>query len=250
MAKLRSWQKTPAPEPRAGEQEWLKRGMTKHGGFSVAVTQIASYAVLLFAVFTLGTHTASGLIGLGFLLLSGSMVMLVGWPFEGEARESVFARVLASVTFLVGFGYLASGEFYTDRTFLRWAGFLVIWFWVMVFVSFLRQMMRRNRSHLIRSLSVGLMASLSTLGAVCWMFLPSLVRDLNAEQTPTSLAVTVIVVLLAAAVALLAASITWWNGKPRKLPFSWMGMGMVPVLMLGYGIFVAAFAIHFGPAVF
>lgn len=245
MAKLRSWQKNPQPQPRGGEQEWLKRGMTKHSGFSVVATQIASYAVLLFAVMTLGSHTAAGLIGLGFLLLSGSMVMLVGWPFEGEARESVFARVFASVTFLAGFAFLASGEFYVDATFTRWAVFLVVWFWILVFVSFLRQMMRRNRSHLIRSLSVGIMASLATLGAVCWMFLPSLVDDLRDEAAPAWLVTIVVAVLVVVLAALAAVSVTWWSHKPHKLPFSWMGMGMVPVLMSGYCVFVAAFVVHF-----
>lgn len=248
MAKLRSWQKHPAPQQsqgqRSGEQEWQKRGMTKHSAFSVGATQIAAYFLLLFAVFSLGGISTPSIIGLGFLLLSGMMVTLVGWPFGGEPKESVFGRVLASLTMLAAIGFMFSGDFYSDSTFSRWAYFMVGVFLVLVFASFLRQMLRENRKHMIASLSRGLFVSVVALGAASWMFLPSLMMDLAHGVGPSWLPGTLLGVLVVAAVALLIASIFWWNGMHTKLPFSWMGTGMVPVLMMGFLVYVAAFFLH------
>ncbi|PJM74006.1 hypothetical protein CS006_02330 [Bifidobacterium primatium] len=248
MGKPRSWEK-PQKQKTQRDDEAVRGasgqlGMTRHGEFTVVIAQLAAYALMFGIVYSLGMETPGGIVGSGMLAASACMVMIVGWPFAGDSRQSVFGRIFSAVVFLVAAIFALQGEFYTDATFRRWALFLVVAFAAIVVVSFLRQMLRKVRSHLIASMSAGLTAAVTALGSTCWVFLPALMNDMSSKQADSATGWAVFIVLAAAAVLLLVASTSWWKELEHPAPFAWMGMGMLPVMLFGYLVFVAACVTH------
>lgn len=249
MGKPRSWEKPQGTTEgdagrRAPQPSGRRFGMIEHGEFAVVVTQLVSYALVFGIVTSLGVLTPGGIVGSGLLAASMCMLMIVGWPFAESGRQSLFARFLSAAVFVAAVIFATQGDFYTDETFIRWARFLILALLAIVVVSFLRQMLRKDRSHLITSMSAGIMAACAALGASCWAFAPAFMTSMMSDKADSALGWGIFVVIVAAAVLLLVASTSWWKELDDPAPYAWMGMGMLPVMLLGYLVYVAAFLTH------
>ncbi|NEG55099.1 hypothetical protein [Bifidobacterium platyrrhinorum] len=222
----------------------VRPGMTRHGEFTVVITQMISYALLFGIVYTLGVRTPGGIIGSGMLAASATMMMIFGWPFGGSDAQSLYGRMVAAVTFVVAGLFVIPSEFYVDSTYLRWAAFLVIAALLIAAVSFLwtgRAHAKGDEDDYVR---IGLESGCTSLAGACWIFLPALFSDMMTPEAASATGWAVFAVLVVAAVVLLRLSTKRWNALEHPGPYSWMGTGMVPVMRLGLLVFLAACATH------
>lgn len=226
------------------------RGMqseaTRRGQLAVVLTQVVSYALMIGLVGGLGALTQGGAIASVTLSALAVLAVVIAWPFANGVTQTVFARALAVIVYVVAVAFNISDGFpVSDKAFTRWSWFLILAFLTIVIVSFGHQMWRKDRSHLIVSMSTGLIVSACALGSSCWLFLPSLMHDLlSAPDDGAWVAALVLVALIALGVLLVIASGSWWNEIDGPSPYSWLGMGVMPVMLLGYVVYVAAFVAH------
>lgn len=219
--------------------------VTRRGQLAVAVTQIAAYALLIGLVGGLGALTQAGVIASGVLAALAVAVMIVAWPFANGVTQTVFARALAVIVFAAAVVFVVPGGIPdSTATFTRWSWFMIVAFLVIIVASFGHQMWRKDRSHLIVSMSTGLIVSACALGAACWLFLPSLMHGLLSAPDGSWIALALLVVVIALGVLLLIASGSWWNEIDGPSAYSWLGMGVMPVMLLGYAVYVAALVAH------
>lgn len=219
-------------------------GMTVHGEFTVVITQLVAYALFFGIVYTLGVLTPGGIMASGMLAMSATMLLIVGWPFGGDDSQAVFGRAVAAVTFVVSAIVVLPSEFYTDVTYIRWAAYLVIAAVLVVAVSFLWNNLQRGRGRGADYTRIGVTSGFTTLCGASWIFLPAMYSDMSKPEAASSIGWTVFIVLVVTAVALLRVSTKRWNALAKPGAYSWLGMGMVPVMRFGLLVFLAACATH------
>lgn len=101
---------------------------------------------------------------------------------------------------------------------------------ILIVASFIRQMAREERSHLIRGVSHTVLDGVAMIGAAGWCFLP----ELFPVWPVAVLAVAVLAVVLIA-VALAVASV-WWlrEADPdARAKTPWVGVALLPVMLAG-----------------
>lgn len=238
-----------APEParragggRDGRNGRPGFGMTVHGEFTVVITQLVAYALFFGIVYTLGVLTPGGIMGSGMLAMSATMLLIVGWPFGGDDSQAVFGRAVAAATFVVSAIVVLPSEFYTDMTYIRWAAYLVIAAALVVAASFLWNNLQRGKGRDDGYARAGITAGFTTLCGASWIFLPAMYSDMSKPEAASSVGWTVFIVLVVAAVVLLRVSTKRWNALEKPGAYSWLGMGMVPVMWFGLAVFLASCA--------
>ena len=124
------------------------------------------------------------------------------------------------------------------------AGLLVL----LIIVAFARQMLRAERSHLIRALShcvTGAAASISLAG---WVFLPYVVASgQNAVDLAIAPKFVALIVVMVVAALLLAHASTFWLKEldpDPAVPAPWVGVALLPVMLFGLMVFAAALLIQ------
>lgn len=196
----------------------------------IARIALMSELVVLGVMLVIGAVVASNVhmmtIAMSTLVLiavAGCAYVLRTWPFGYRDETKNFSRMLAGLAMMISVielertgmlgEYVTSTEvdMFSTRLVSHWAIVIVILLVCVLLVSFARQMAREPRSHLIVSLSVGLMATIVTLGGASWAFLPLLVAQSLHHTYGAVLFVVYIVVLV---LALCATSI--WLPKHRE----------------------------------
>lgn len=216
-------------------------------GRAMAVEVVAYAALAATAVVPAVVAGADG-IGPSLPVLCVVAVVLVAmhvcWPFRaGQAMRAisllfgVASGVCAAVPLPGTLGRDASGRHLPQ--WVSWsvaAGVLLV---LLVIVSFGRQMAREDRSHLIRALSHSVSSGVAAIAAPGWCFLPVLVTAAGS----TAFGWVAIGVVLLLAVLLSVASTRWvadMDPEPSAAATGWAGIALLPVMLLGSVIAIAA----------
>ncbi|BDR53703.1 hypothetical protein KIM372_16100 [Bombiscardovia nodaiensis] len=140
--------------------------------------------------------------------------------------------------------------------FRQWIGLTALLLVVLVVGIFGRQMLRINRTHVIRGLSVDALSGVSCIGVAGWIFTPTLASHSAHSFAGGVLGHTgrwvLLVVLVAAVLAVLlcVASWTWWLDLRRVSKSAvqpWLSMALVPVMFSGLLVAVALCVVHVLP---
>lgn len=131
---------------------------------------------------------------------------------------------------------------------------------VLIIVSFGRQMARENRAHLIRSLSHSVVEGVAMIASAGWCFLPVLLPATHSRAAAMSAAsgatfdafsaVTATWIIAAIATVLVAVVLAvcsyFWHRDADPEPdarLPWIGLALLPVMLTGLAVGVAALAI-------
>ena len=199
---------------------------------------------------------ATGLLGDGNTY-QPAFVMLVlftlCWPFRTGRAERVIGLVagICSLTFAcTGAADAFLPQSRVDAAIgadliplVQWAGCFAGLLVLLTIVSFARQMLREERSHLIRALSHCLTGGTASVALAGWCFLPEAVEAGATAPMPLSAVVVAIAVLLV--LALCAASV-WWLRELDPTPEArepWIGVALLPVMLSGIVVFASAIAL-------
>lgn len=199
---------------------------------------------------------ATGLLGGGItpLPVAASLVLLaICWPFRTGLAERVIG-LIAGLCALILACTDAADAFLPQRRvdaaigtdlipLVQWAGCFAGLLVLLTIVSFARQMLREERSHLIRALSHCLTGGTASVALSGWCFLPAAVEAGATTPTPLAIAVAAVAVLLVLA---LAASSVWWLKELDPAPEArspWIGVALLPVMLSGIVVFAAAIAL-------
>lgn len=226
--------------------------------------QLTVYAVMLLVGLAVVFADLSLLIAMTVLVLlavAGCAVVLNFWPFGYRDETLNFSRLLASLAMVVAVLELERtgmlGEFnwlvhdgdidmYGKRLILHWAAAIVVTLVLVLVALFVRQMVREPRTHLIMSLSTGLVASIVTLGGASWTFLPVAVSQSMRRSYGVWLLAALIVVMLIS----VASTVMWiqgahWGNDPASMNSldaigQALGRGIAMAMMSGYATYVVA----------
>ncbi|KAB5608135.1 hypothetical protein [Bifidobacterium jacchi] len=214
-------------------------------------TALSIVALMPFAVLAAG---GAGLIGIGAWLVVLMAVFVVCSPLRDGmaghvaavllgAASLVFAGtdVLANALSALGDGgvarVVASGVAASDPRMSR----LIAWFAgvggllvVLIVVSFIRQMARAERSHLIRGLSHSVLEGVAMVLAPGWLALPEYMAlpDTGANDV----AMIASVVVLGALIVGLTVASRWWVAEAdpdERARAPWLGIVVLPALLAG-----------------
>lgn len=195
------------------------------------------------------------------LAVAGCAILLNFWPFGYHDETLDFARLLAALAMIVAVLELERtgmlGEFswlvqkddidlYGRRLIVHWATAIVVTLVVALIALFVRQMVREPRSHLIVSLSTGLVAVIVTLGGASWTFLPVAVsQSMRRSYGPWLLAALALVMLISVASTVMWIKSAHWsnpNIPVKKLDAigQALGRGIAMAMMSGYATYVVA----------
>ncbi|WEV65629.1 MULTISPECIES: hypothetical protein [unclassified Bifidobacterium] len=147
-----------------------------------------------------------------------------------------------------------------------WAGALLIVLAAFVILGFLHQMLRRERTNMVLSLSRGLMFDVAMAGASGWVFAPALLRYFGVGTLGACkpYVVAIVVVIAVALLAALSWASTRWakdyrasgsplprfkleagNGKDVRnfRSYALYSLGLMPVMYGGFVVFLALVAL-------
>lgn len=177
----------------------------------------------------------------------------VFWPFRATMIDRAIG-LIAGVLSLVGVSLpLLSivepgGDGDADPLKLRaypmasWAATVAGLLVVLTIVSFARQMLRAERSHLIRALSHCVTGGAASISLAGWAFMPYIGATRPSMGVGTGVYVGVIVVMVLFALVLGTASV-WWLKELDPAPEDrspWIGVALLPVMFYGLVVFAAA----------
>ncbi|MCI1223546.1 MAG: hypothetical protein LKG16_07210 [Bifidobacterium subtile] len=140
----------------------------------------------------------------------------------------------------------------------HWASTALVLLALLIIGGFLRQMLREQRTELVRSLSSFVLGGVAAVGLGGWVIVARVLRqwhDLVAAQpsgTMWAISTGSVWILCAVAIAAVAALVAmafvsrqWWRDvaidSPNPAP--WLGFGLLPVLIFGLAAFAYAFAL-------
>lgn len=239
-----------------------------HRGVSagkVLAVQLIAY-LLLFTV-TVGLQTVMGVSQPAVRVVIVTMVALLllgfqlGWPFRTGWAERFIGLIAGVLSVVCAVTSAASSVFYPPYggrlaaegkpvmyTLVRWAACFAILLIVVTIVSFARQMVRAERSHLIRALSHCMTGAVAAVSAAGWCFLPDLVA-MGAASPDDGLMVEFFVVIGVCAVfaVLFAVCSIPWAREADPAPTAripWLGIGLLPVMLWGVMVFAASFVMQ------
>ena len=178
----------------------------------------------------------------------GSLAMIallvVFSPFRDGTAGHVIAviagllSVVCATTMTLGraiFAADATGgkDFSMEDGWIAGVGGLLI---LLIVISFGRQMARENRTHLIRSLTHSVVEGVAMIASAGWCFLPTVLKAIGTVA---------FVVVLLVIVALAVCSYFWHrDADPEADARSpWIGFALLPVMLTGLAVGLAALAI-------
>lgn len=221
--------------------------------------QAVAYAVLVL----LSLPPAAGGLPMQYAFDAGTLSPVIGaallvvafhwfWPFEGLPGLGWFSRLVSLAIGLcsVGFGWrvlTVADRYVTLRSAsVLWACLFGILMTVLVVVGFGRQMLRRDRSHLIVTLSRCIVSGVCSAAAGGWCFLPLLLLEGEAVHHGLAwqyAAVCALVLVLVLAVG--GIGVLWRGDDDLTAPHRWMGLGLMPVMVAGIPVFLGALVMMF-----
>lgn len=232
-----------------------ERGAVTPKAGDAAVAQVVAYVVLVACSVASPARDAGAAVSMPFTAV-GVLLMMVAFLICSPLRDGVPGRVIAAVCGVISLVFAvvpsiggvifpaeatgaegAAEAVYPQEV---WAAGVCGLLVALVIVSFARQMAREERSHLIRSLSHGVMGGVACIAAPGWCFLPDLIGACAGGGAGAAdwAAVAVVVV---AAVVLAVCSLLWTGdaNPPEGAVRPGIGLGLLPVMALGSVIAVA-----------
>ncbi|MCI1713102.1 hypothetical protein [Bifidobacterium tibiigranuli] len=249
------------------------------------VVQLAAYAIFALAC------AAGWLWGISedvvtVLALAALLTFVVAWPL----RSDTVARVVAAI---VGVASIAAAALPADilgssgeciiipETSLQasstgtcaadgalallgtaishWASTALVLLALLIIGGFLRQMLREQRTELVRSLSSFVLGGVTAVAAGAWVVTARVMRALHdadalnvsaplfASSSSTWYALGGLLIVVAVMVALAIVSCRWWRelllGSNSSVRAAWLGFVLMPVLIFGLAAFAYAFAL-------
>lgn len=256
----------------AAVKDAVRKPASKVAFGKVLAIQIVAYVVLvalaLIPGITYGDPAKPAVVSFSVISSLAMIALLVAFsPFRDGAAGHVIAvvagllSVVCATTMMLGRAIFPAGvdgsrNFSMEEGWIAGVGGLLI---VLVIVSFGRQMARENRTHLIRSLSHGVVEGAAMIASAGWCFLPTLLPTTHDKAIAASVAAgadgtfvgpTTMTWAIAAIVALLVAvvlgvcSYFWYrDADPEPDARSpWIGIALLPVMLTGAAVGIAAFA--------
>ncbi|MFT8704548.1 hypothetical protein [Bifidobacterium aquikefiricola] len=230
----------------------------------VAGVQFAFYLVMLLGSFAC-TLLLPGLGAVVWSLAAGVVLLalfIAWWPFKtsnaagGDLVVEWIGRIVAGIAGLISLVFAAMqlhslltpsafGE--RERRLLSWAAVVVVLVTVLVIIGFVLQMTRRERTHLIRSLSESIFGSVACVAAGGWPFFAFLMRMLaDGYQSRRATALVMVIVLaLVILVAIGVAATLWWRDIRADEPGSWFGVAMLPVMFAGIAFYLLSVSVFY-----
>lgn len=226
--------------------------------------QALAYVVLVGVALVLASVSGSlgdmVFYGLAVVALAALVAFHVCWPFQAGVADRVIGFVVGVLSLIaaatpmstlllpMNAQMVASALRRNTYPMACWAAAVAGLLVLIIIVSFARQMLRAERSHLIRALShcvTGAAASISLAG---WVFLPYVVAS---GQSAVELAivpkfVALVAVMVVAALVLAYASTFWLKelDPDPAVPAPWVGVALLPVMLFGLMVFAAALLIQ------
>lgn len=229
----------------------------------VLAVEVAAYAVLIVLALIPGvSYGDSDIPSVVSFAVVGSVAMIalltVFSPFrDGVAGHviSVIVGLLSAVcatTMMLGkvifpTDFTGDDSFWMQEGWIAGVGGLLI---VLIVASFARQMVRKERSHLIRSLSHNVVEGIAMISSAGWCFLPSILPVDFGESAATTQYVSIpvwgcsVVVVVAVAVTFGVCSYLW-NRDADPEPDAnrpWIGRALLPVMLTGAVVGIASLA--------
>lgn len=240
-------------------QSWTTTGRPDTIPFSkVALVQVCAYVALAVVSLFSPSRNPEGAVSLSLTVIPVMAIMVV-FILCSPLRDGAPGRVIAALAGVcslacamaqslgrlffparaTGAEDAAPAGFYPQET---WAAGVVGLLVVLVLVSFGRQMVREDRSHLIRSLSHGVTDGVAMIAAPGWCFLPDLFEECREGAGVFAWVACAVIVLLA---VLLGAASCLWARDANPTPVvsrPYLGVGLLPVMFLGPVVAVASLA--------
>ncbi|MFT8592619.1 MAG: hypothetical protein ABF747_03280 [Bifidobacterium sp.] len=230
----------------------------------VVTVQVCLYAVMIlgtctFALFSSGVPTLVWSTVIGLVLLGAFVVF---WPFKTSDAQGTnlviewFGRIVAAIAglFSLAFSIMELKALLEPaviggraKNLLPWAAVFVILAALLIVIDFALQMARKERSHLIRSLSESIFGAIACVSAGAWPFLAFMVVTL-ADSYQQRLAMALVIVGLVAMLALLSvgvASTLWWRDIKDGDQHTWIGIAILPVMFAGVVAYLVAISVFF-----
>ncbi|MBW3094416.1 hypothetical protein KIH75_03440 [Bifidobacterium sp. 64T4] len=226
--------------------------------------QAAAYAVFIVVALLLsaigGPMSRMVVYGLAAVALVVLVAFHVCWPFRAGLADRIIGVVagLLSLVFVsttLGEKLVPSNEKIMNDELLRntypmmcWAAAVAGLLVLLTVVSFGRQMLREERSHLIRALSHCVTGGAASISLAGWVFLPYVVvtGQFAGSKAITGKFVALVVAMVVVALLLAYASVFWMKeldpAEDAREP--WIGVAMLPVMLFGLVVFAAALLVQ------
>lgn len=189
--------------------------------FAVAVM------IMLFAFFA---PLRDGRVGRGIAVIFGFIAMIVAstpmlgnWMFNADDADPARSRYLEIAAWFAGVAVLLVA---------------------LIVVGFIREMLREQRTNMIIELSHTLTDGVASIAASGWCFLPMLIHE---TQQPDAWRIVGVIAVIILAIALALVSRLWYrDAQPMEdVPSPWIGFGLLPVMLTGGLVGIAALILWF-----
>ena len=230
-----------------------KREMYNH--ITIVATQFVAVALLAIAS-ALPIAPAKAVLTVCVIIL---LALITFWPLKGSNADKAipFLASIASMwcATMALKGWLPSSVIDNDaevsidkfvaaiRPYERWAVNFALILVAATFISFARQMLREDRSNLVRNLSHSLSASIACAALPGWLFLPSIIRFTFSIRI-LELGVLVAVLGLFIVIILAGLSHLWVKDAQYNAGtvFPQIGTALLPIMMGGMVVYGAGLA--------
>jgi hypothetical protein len=228
-------------------------------GKGVIGVQLIAYSMLLLSGLAVSLWPISAVILCWIIVVGAAMLgaLLFWWPFDDTVTTSLVERGVSGVTGLCAFVASAvvvprlvmevDAGSESRASLTSWAVVFGTLVTVLVIIAFITQMLRRVRSHLIRSLSHAVFGGIACVSAAGWSFLPLLIGIAKSAGGVKHVVgfVLVVLVVLVILLSLGAAASSWWNEDTAKEAYVRVGIGLLPVMVGGIAVYMATLATYF-----
>ena len=225
-----------------------------------ALAYVALVAVALVSASVCGPLGDAVFYGLAAVVLVVLVAFHVCWPFRAGMADRVIgfaAGVLSLIAVATPVSTLllpmnarmfASALHRNTYPMACWAAAVAGLLVLLIIVSFARQMLRAERSHLIRALSHCVTGGAASISLAGWVFLPYVVASgqsaVELMIVPKFVALVAVMVVVA---LMLAYASTFWLKELDPDPSvraPWVGVALLPVMLFGLMVFAAALLIQ------
>lgn len=232
-----------------------KKNKSRHASTIAMIASQIVVVLLLAIAAALPVATAKITLTLCMIIL---LTFLALWPLHGNIVDRIIALCsgIASTwcaTFALK-GWLPQSVIIDNETvsmskfiaaikpYERWAVSFALILVAATFITFLRQMLRENRTNLVRNLSHTLTASIACAALPGWMFLPSIIRFMpslrNTEGGILVAALCVLMVILLSGLSYLWVRNNCKNYYENNVTRD-VAISLLPIMFSGMLIYIA-----------
>ena len=196
-------------------------------GRAPALTQLVALAALILPGVATGLLAAPRVARLtqAVLVLVLALALLASWPLVGKGIRPGPDRAMFGLLTLVALvpALVVQGP----GALLAWLSTAAFLLALLAVFMFVRQMLRRDRRMVIRSISATAMGGVTAVAASGWVFLPELIRGLR----PDLMLILVVLVALLLLVGLMTSGYRWAQEAADRRGA--VGLALMSVLLAG-----------------